>query len=340
MGSKDHKRHRDDSPSSSGSSSSDDDREHKRQRKVKEAKGKKDKKHKKHKDKDKEAKRLVKEAKKFLKQKLAAEAGGGGAGRTAAAAAATDLGKGTDDDIQPPAVINPITEDEYYNRSPEFSQWLLEARNTYFSDLTTEETHERFRDFVKAWNKGKLPGKYYAGMAGTTMRRTAHNWGIKALPPTVRGGDRLAGAVGLAAAMAEDTEKRYEAKGASRQAEAGERRKWRADQKELLDEMLPKATGREAMIEKKAARREAARARDDSPDHVSRSMDIMGDDDSFAAARDREAGRASWKSKQQLARQDVASQRLAAAQAEENDKMAAFRALVAKGPITIRKRDG
>ena len=39
----------------------------------------------------------------------------------------------------------------------------------------------------------------------------------------------------------------------------------RKEQKEHLDEMLPKATGREAMLEKKAIRREQARAREDSP---------------------------------------------------------------------------
>lgn len=42
-----------------------------------------------------------------------------------------------------------------------------------------------------------------------------------------------------------------------------ERKKWKQEQELLLDEMLPKATGREAAQEKKAARREQQRGRED-----------------------------------------------------------------------------
>lgn len=62
-----------------------------------------------------------------------------------------------------------------------------------------------------------------------------------------------------------------------------------ACRQELLDELLPKATGREAKVEARAARREAARAREDSPPlmRVTGGGDIMGGDDSFAAAKAR-----------------------------------------------------
>jgi hypothetical protein len=53
--------------------------------------------------------------------------------------------------------------------------------------------------------------------------------------------------------------------------------------------MLPKATGREAQMEKKAVRRQEAKDRDD--DGVMTTMygggDVMGGDDSFAAAKRR-----------------------------------------------------
>lgn len=42
-----------------------------------------------------------------------------------------------------------------------------------------------------------------------------------------------------------------------------ERKKWKQDQELLLDEMLPKASGREAALEKKAVRREQQRGRED-----------------------------------------------------------------------------
>ena len=98
---------------------------------------------------------------------------------------------------------------------------------------------------------------------------------------------------------------------------------------------------REALIEKKVAAREAKRAREESPDAPPSRMDVMGggDDDSFAAARAREAKRTAWRDSKKLAAQEQLQHKLSAAQAEENDKMAMFRSLVAQGPITIRKRD-
>lgn len=59
-----------------------------------------------------------------------------------------------------------------------------------------------------------------------------------------------------------------------------ERKKFSKDQEVLMDELLPKATGREALLEKKALRREQARAREDSPE-VFRERDVMGGGDDF-----------------------------------------------------------
>lgn len=59
-----------------------------------------------------------------------------------------------------------------------------------------------------------------------------------------------------------------------------ERKKFGKDQEVLMDELLPKATGREALIEKKALRREQARAREDSPE-IFRERDVMGGGDDF-----------------------------------------------------------
>jgi hypothetical protein len=56
------------------------------------------------------------------------------------------------------------------------------------------------------------------------------------------------------------------------------------------------------------------------------------------AAAGREAKRGEWRAKQQAVRQEGVHHALAAAQAAEDAKMAAFRAMAAKGPITIAKR--
>lgn len=170
--------------------------------------------------------------------------------------------------------------------------------------------------------------------------------------------------MGLAAALEEDREQRFAARDAARQVERAEQRQWKKEQHEWLDEMLPKATGRfvtgrmycaawwtmrlhcvspihrEAIIEKKLAAREAKRAREDSPDMPPGRVDLMGDgDDSFAAAKAREARRTEWRDKAQLAKREQLEQKISAAQEAENEKMAMFRSLVAQGPITIRKRE-
>ncbi len=65
---------------------------------------------------------------------------------------------------------------------------------------------------------------------------------------------------------------------------------------------------------------------------------MMGGDDSFAAAKAREAKQGEWQRNKQLVRREDLSHRVAAAQAKEDEKMAAFRALANQGPITIAKR--
>ena len=56
------------------------------------------------------------------------------------------------------------------------------------------------------------------------------------------------------------------------------------------------------------------------------------------AVTHREAKRGEWRAKQQIAQREEVNHKVAAAQAAEDAKMAAFRALAAKGPISIAKR--
>ena len=89
--------------------------------------------------------------------------------------------------------------------------------------------------------------------------------------------------LGIAAALEEERE----AHALQKDLGAIERRRWKADQKLLVDELLPKGTGREALVEKRIARREEARQRGASPDVQ---VDMYGGgDDSFAAAQARYA---------------------------------------------------
>jgi hypothetical protein len=84
-----------------------------------------------------------------------------------------------------------------------------------------------------------------------------------------------------AEAAAEETAARDESRSAHRAHSKKERRAAR----EELDELVPRATGREARVEARVARREEARARDVSPDaRVTGGGNIMGGTDSFSAA--------------------------------------------------------
>lgn len=62
--------------------------------------------------------------------------------------------------------------------------------------------------------------------------------------------------------------------------EKSQRKKFRNEHKELVDELLPKATGRERLLEKKFIRKEEARQREESPELL-REQDIMGGSDDF-----------------------------------------------------------
>lgn len=68
-----------------------------------------------------------------------------------------------------------------------------------------------------------------------------------------------------------------------------ERKVFQKEHEAVLDEMLPKATGRERQMELKAIRREQARTREESPPDAMRERDIMGGGDDF---QQRYAGRA------------------------------------------------
>ena len=75
-----------------------------------------------------------------------------------------------------------ISIDDYFSRSFEFRYWLRTAKGLSFESLTTEKSHELFKeDFVKKWNKGKLDPLFYTGLpkdAQDTIK-SVHAWGMK-----------------------------------------------------------------------------------------------------------------------------------------------------------------
>jgi hypothetical protein len=312
------------------SGSSDSDRKHSSHKKSQEDKDKK-----RHKDKDRrrhkersprseEAEReraLVKEAKRFLKRKLKESDGGAAAPAAAQAAPATTIVAG----------VTPIAEDDFFLRNAEFSTWLREARGTFFGELASDASKALFAEFVSLWNAGRLPEKFYRGGAAepAAAPRTAHQWGFQgagALAPDVGGDDGS----GFAAPGG---------RGAARAAAELERKKARREEKEWLEEIAPKASGREAAAEQKRAARDVARAADaDRGDFLVPGGDVMGGGDDYGAARAAEAQRGARRAAHQSARSTLLDARLAEAAAKEAERMAQFRALLGAGPIQIPKR--
>lgn len=102
-------------------------------------------------------------------------------------------------------VKEPLSDDDYYARNPEFSTWLLEECRIHFSDLPSDKAHELFSGFVQVWNAGRLPAKYYAGVVAAPIKRTTHTWAFKGGAAGAVG--RTAGNKGMAAFMADQKDR-------------------------------------------------------------------------------------------------------------------------------------
>jgi hypothetical protein len=202
-----------------------------------------------------------------------------------------------------------------------------------FADLPTADARAHFHAFLAAWNGGQLADVFYDGRFG--MLHAPPAW--IAGPGHRRGGGDAGGSgAGLGGFGGGG--------GGGERDRDGERRdakRKRESDRLALEEIAPKATGREAVAEKRAARRDEARARDVSPDaRPSGGGDVMGagGEDSFAAARAREAQRAAHQQRRGNAKQEDMNRRLAEAAAVEEAKMSHFRSMLAGGPIQIAKR--
>eukprot|EP00249_Psilotum_nudum_P010379 c22500_g1_i1 orf=338-1381(-) len=242
--------------------------------------------------------KLLKEAKEVLKKHKSNANGSPGIGG--------DKGKGRN--------VKELTEEDYYEKNKEFSTWIKEERGMYFSSLSSDETRKGFREFVQAWNTGSLPKKYYEGVESAP--RTSHKWGIKeekALPV-----DR-----------AEEME-------FQKKLEKSQRKKFLKQHEEVLDELLPKATGRDRILEKKSIQREQNRVRQESPE-LMRDGDLMGGGDDF---KDRLAREQTRRDKKLAERVEAMKEKQSAIQEKEDAAMDKLRLLVnmAGGKITIPKR--
>jgi hypothetical protein len=121
-----------------------------------------------------------------------------------------------------------------------------------------------------------------------------------------------------------------------------EQKKQLAADRERLEELVPRATGKEARTAERVARRQLEKERETSPDvaTLAGGGDVMGGSDSFAAAVARQRAIEAAKKQRLAPREAEKAERFSAYAAAEADKMAAFRALLpgGGGPLAIPKR--
>lgn len=71
------------------------------------------------------------------------------------------------DNEPPPAdfdVPKITVEDDYFAKNHEFSAWLRQEHNVFFTELLSDRARELFKTFVEEWNARRLPLKFYKGI--------------------------------------------------------------------------------------------------------------------------------------------------------------------------------
>lgn len=206
----------------------------------------------------------------------------------------------SEDSHKLPASIDPISEDDYFEKATEFRLWLKEAKRKYIDEISSKESRRYFRKFVDKWNDYELDKKFYKGMNSTQLESsdsTRYKWSfaknlnkmemdtvrdnVDSLTALSRGEDKLKSKrrANVGPSMPTmDTftkEQKYEDERAQRKYEL---KKSKDRREAALDEVAPRETGREAALAKKRALN-AFHKRERSPDVELSEADLMGGDD-------------------------------------------------------------
>ncbi|ETL85019.1 hypothetical protein, variant 3 [Phytophthora nicotianae] len=231
-----------------------------------------------------------------------------------------------------------ITEEDYFLLQKEFRVWLAQTKNKYVDDLSTDEAMDLFTDeFARKWNRGKLSKMFYEGLPDAVVeqtKRTRHQWGFVAKlgekekfelatakdsvdvatkkknlltsDDKVKGPKKEDDTNWTKRRFKEDEDDREE----HRKRQKLERKREREYRDVVMDELAPKATGREAQIDKRHQLADklhgAARDREEARDGLDLSDDFLmggrgGDEDL----------------KRRMAQRDVARRRKQEEQQEE-----------------------
>ncbi|KAJ3124620.1 hypothetical protein HK098_000957 [Nowakowskiella sp. JEL0407] len=247
-----------------------------------------------------------------------------------------------------------LNSDSYFERSSEFMLWLKESKGKFLTDFPTEDAHRYFKKFVKRWNKGKLDDRYYNGLLPSELsskERTSYKWNFKnvdnfeveAAKDSV---DSLSHSVDQLIYRKEKSEPRpqigptlpydelEDLRDRQRLAEKKEKKNYQNHHKDVMEEIVPKETGREAMIAKKKEKAAMNRAMSERDYDLEVGDDELLGSDSFQSRLiDRERSRKKHGQEKQRKKEEKAaamSERLSAFNAKEAQTMEMFRQLAAQ----------
>ncbi|KAI8371540.1 uncharacterized protein BYT42DRAFT_580631 [Radiomyces spectabilis] len=258
--------------------------------------------------------------------------------------------------------IEPISKDDYFEKATEFRLWLREKKHKYFGDLDKDDSRYYFAKFVKAWNKGDLDDKFYAGVNSTQLTSsdtTRYKWGFaKTLNQHEQ--DRIRDSVDTMTNRDKNTDRHSGSSSSIRRPRAGpamlppgpqldqvdkeermereraerrfEKRQSRSRKEEYLDEVAPKETGREAAIAKRRALN-AYHKREKSPDIEFSEADLMGGDDfqaRLAAQKRSEERRRERQTEKQQQRMAPLQNKMAEYKAKEDATIEMFKRMAAE----------
>eukprot|EP00045_Choanoeca_perplexa_P004187 m.36037 g.36037 ORF g.36037 m.36037 type:complete len:285 (-) comp12441_c0_seq5:34-888(-) len=262
-----------------------------------------------------------------------------------------------------------IDEDDFFRLNPEFRHWL-KKKHKNFDDYDSREQRHKFRKFVRYWNNGELSDRYYSGKYSKPLAaaaRSEHKWNVSTdrlalftihhlgrvqFADSITGDERqqLAAVkqdndVDIGPALPERLQARKARQGPAtphpadlaeyrRTVDKHDRKTFRKRQKEDLEELVPRETGREAQLAKKRAARAARRERDVSPETDDKTL--MGSGGDFQSVLRYRRAQKDARVEEKRAK---ANEKLSAFREKEAGKMAELRAMAeaARGSNSLWK---
>lgn len=240
-------------------------------------------------------------------------------------------------------------DDDWYTKSKEFRHWLLHGRSKpkTFTKMDSKEQKKYFKKFVKKWNRGKLDKGYYDGsIVGDAVfsQLAAPGQGdAHVRPPSSSTGTRPSvGPLGPSRPTVEDLALLDEAERDERAAQKDQSRAEykRAQRESRQEERENRATGRDRLMEKRAEKRESARAMASAKEQGDMEFGedylMGGTSSSFAEALRRRDAQEKFRQRKQLEKAAVTEEKRSEYQKKEDSTMAMVSGMRAVDPPDLR----